>query len=259
MASSRSRSSQQRSQSNGRGRWRSVSSRATTPFPRRPSRPPSSAQSPRTGSSEPPGSFVAAQTPNPSLRANARIRDLTPGNPVSLLGLGPTTRPPRSDTTPSFVSVATEIRSEGHTHNKDQQQQHMFSDEEPDSLNEVIMAINMKNNGSVGCAYYVAAEEVLFLLEDVEMAGAEIVETLLIHASPTTVIIPSRASKALSNILEPGSYDAGQNGSEGESIKARCPSTMLTHRRPAYRGLYPSDPQGSGLPLRDRKREATRN
>ncbi|KAI1858378.1 uncharacterized protein JN550_012743 [Neoarthrinium moseri] len=74
-----------------------------------------------------------------------------------------------------------------------------------DALNEVIMALDMKENGNLGCAYYIAADEALFLLEDVAAAGVEIVETLLVHAKPTTVLTPARTSQALLSLLAKGS------------------------------------------------------
>ena len=73
------------------------------------------------------------------------------------------------------------------------------------------MAIDMKDNGTLGCAYYVAAEEAMFLLEDVAMAGMEIAETLLLHARPTTVLITPRTPQPLFDVLKQGSQrlDAG--------------------------------------------------
>ena len=64
------------------------------------------------------------------------------------------------------------------------------------------MALLLSNNGSIGCAYYVAAEEALYLQEDIPMAGMELVETLLLHVDPTTVLVSSRACHALVEYLE---------------------------------------------------------
>ncbi len=44
-------------------------------------------------------------------------------------------------------------------------------------LYQTIMAIDVKERGTVGCCYYVAREEKLYLLEDVAYAGTEIIET----------------------------------------------------------------------------------
>ncbi|RYP68990.1 hypothetical protein DL769_005377 [Monosporascus sp. CRB-8-3] len=86
--------------------------------------------------------------------------------------------------------------------------------EDADALNEIIMAIDMKNNGNLGCSYYIAAQETLFLLEDVAMAGVELVETLLLHANPTTVLIASRAPDSLADYLERGAQ--GVDGNRGD-------------------------------------------
>lgn len=49
--------------------------------------------------------------------------------------------------------------------------------EDNDSLNEVIMAVDLKDRGTVGCCYYIAKEEKLCLMEDVKSGGIEIVDT----------------------------------------------------------------------------------
>lgn len=47
--------------------------------------------------------------------------------------------------------------------------------EENDTLNEVIMAVDVKVRGTVGCSYYVAREEKLYFMEDVKLGGLEVV------------------------------------------------------------------------------------
>jgi DNA mismatch repair protein MSH5 len=82
------------------------------------------------------------------------------------------------------------------------------------------MAIDMRDNGSqgtsLGCSYYVTIEQTLYLLEDVTMAGVELIETLLLHVQPTTVLISARAPDGLAQVLERGSQDI--NGNKGEII-----------------------------------------
>lgn len=48
-----------------------------------------------------------------------------------------------------------------------------------DDLEQVIMAIDIKEHGTVGCCYYVAQEEKLYILGDVQLGGKEIIETCL--------------------------------------------------------------------------------
>jgi hypothetical protein len=46
--------------------------------------------------------------------------------------------------------------------------------EDCDDVNHVIMAIDMNNKGAIGCSYYVARDEKLYMLQDVN-AGGEII------------------------------------------------------------------------------------
>lgn len=48
-----------------------------------------------------------------------------------------------------------------------------------DDLDQVVMAIDMKECGTVGCCYYVAQEEKLYILGDIRSSGTEAVETCL--------------------------------------------------------------------------------
>lgn len=93
---------------------------------------------------------------------------------------------------------------------------------EPDdseARDEIIMAIDMRDNGTVGCAYYVAIDEVLFLQEDIPMAGIEFVEILVLRVEPTTVLVSLRSPDALVNLLETGAQDFEGNR-EGISISS---------------------------------------
>lgn len=46
-----------------------------------------------------------------------------------------------------------------------------------DTLSEVIMAVDMTPRGTVGCCYYVAREEKLYFMEDIQIGDADIVDT----------------------------------------------------------------------------------
>lgn len=61
---------------------------------------------------------------------------------------------------------------------QDDQQSLVVSEDDRDEMfDNVIMAIDMKERGTVGCAYYVAREERLFCMEDVVNGGKDVVET----------------------------------------------------------------------------------
>lgn len=44
-------------------------------------------------------------------------------------------------------------------------------------MNEVIMAVDLRDRGTVGCAYYVAREEKLYMMDDIRFGGMEVIET----------------------------------------------------------------------------------
>jgi DNA mismatch repair protein MSH5 len=46
-----------------------------------------------------------------------------------------------------------------------------------DTLSEVIMALDMTPRGTVGCCYYIAREERLYFMEDIQIGDVDIVDT----------------------------------------------------------------------------------
>lgn len=54
-----------------------------------------------------------------------------------------------------------------------------FDENEDDSLNEIVLAVDVRNRGTVGCAYYVAREQKLHFMEDMKLGGADIVEACM--------------------------------------------------------------------------------
>jgi DNA mismatch repair protein MSH5 len=48
--------------------------------------------------------------------------------------------------------------------------------EESDALNEVVMALELRGRDNVGCSFYVAREETLYILSDVKFGGLEILD-----------------------------------------------------------------------------------
>ncbi|KAK4212833.1 putative MSH5 protein [Rhypophila decipiens] len=78
----------------------------------------------------------------------------------------------------------------------------VLEENKSDVLNEVIMALDMRKDGRIGCAYYVAMEETLFIEEDTPLGGLEVASTLIMRVQPTTIMIPNRAPQDLVLLLE---------------------------------------------------------
>lgn len=55
--------------------------------------------------------------------------------------------------------------------NRGQQEQ-----DENEDLCQIVMAMDMKERGTVGCCYYVADDQKLYLLEDITSGGLEVIE-----------------------------------------------------------------------------------
>ncbi|KAL8736313.1 MAG: hypothetical protein Q9166_000468 [cf. Caloplaca sp. 2 TL-2023] len=89
--------------------------------------------------------------------------------------------------------------------------------EEDDSLNEVVMAVDLRDRGTVGCAYYIAREEKLYMMQDVNSGGIEIIETLKLHGQPTVILLSTKSDESISTYLDPtgGSPDPAIENADG--------------------------------------------
>ena len=89
-----------------------------------------------------------------------------------------------------------------------------------DNLSEIVMAVNLTDRGTVGCAYYVARDEKLYFMEDVRMGGPDIIDAckkscvqmILTHADrdtvktfvdPTVVLVSSKCDDEVFGRLDP--------------------------------------------------------
>jgi len=100
-------------------------------------------------------------------RSNAAQKPLTSRAPSASL-YRPATSDLRSrSSSPAPSARAMEAEDEVAIHER----------EDNDSLNEVVMALDLRNRDTVGCSYYVAKEETLYLMGDIKFGGLDIVDT----------------------------------------------------------------------------------
>ena len=85
------------------------------------------------------------------------------------------------------------------------------------------MALDFRDGGSMGCAFFATADATLSLSEEVPMADASIAERFVLHARPTTVLVSARAPEGLLDLLEKLSGPAGEDG--------QLPSLVASLRR----------------------------
>ncbi|KAI0838978.1 muts domain V-domain-containing protein [Hypoxylon sp. FL0890] len=172
----------------------------STPDPRQTSRHPNPSNRGRSKPSRRAGSKTTGQSSSssPQLPSHPKRQRLSLHPPSSQASSNVSRRHPENDNA---------------SHEDD-----VLSNEDADALGEIIMAIDMKDNGNLGCAYYVTIDETLFLLDDVPMSGMDLVETLLLHVNPTTVLISARASETLANYLAKKAQ--GVDGNRGDMQSA---------------------------------------
>ncbi|KAL8854642.1 MAG: hypothetical protein Q9221_000677 [Calogaya cf. arnoldii] len=87
--------------------------------------------------------------------------------------------------------------------------------EEDDSLNEVVMAVDLRDRGTVGCAYYIAREEKLYMMQDLTSGGIDIVELLKLHAQPTVILLSTKSDENVSIRLDPTGGSLGSVAGDG--------------------------------------------
>ena len=121
----------------------------------------------------------------------------------------------------SHFSAASSSRDQDVIRAYDETEAEIQEREDADELNEIIMAIEMTKRGSIGCAYYIAREQKLWLMEDIKMAGFEVVDTLKVHIQPTVVLISTRCEEKLEVHLgkEARGIDRGDDASMFVSSK----------------------------------------
>ncbi len=93
--------------------------------------------------------------------------------------------------------------------------------EEDDFLDKVVMAVDMREKGTVGCCYYVAREEKLYMMDDIKYGEMEVIDACMfpldcfsrcllkslvtlvkLHVQPTTILLSSRIDERVEAHLD---------------------------------------------------------
>lgn len=136
---------------------------------------------------------ASSKSHTPMLRGGGRQGSAIPNRPV---------RSSRASVRTSGTRLSSNLFHSDH-------QQHVANEEgDPNEQNddtvlqEVIMALNMKENATIGCAYFNTLDSILYLSEDIPLANTDIAEQFLLHAHPTTILISARAPENFQEFLE---------------------------------------------------------
>jgi DNA mismatch repair protein MSH5 len=67
---------------------------------------------------------------------------------------------------------------------------------------EIVMAMDMKDNSTIGCAYFSTTNGILQVSEDICTASLDIAEQFLIHAQPSSLLVSARSPTSFRDHLE---------------------------------------------------------
>ncbi|KAF5985318.1 DNA mismatch repair MSH5 [Fusarium coicis] len=102
---------------------------------------------------------------------------------------------------------------------------------------EVVMAIDLRDNCTIGCAYFSTTDGILHVSEDITTASLDIAEQFLIHIQPTSLLVSARAPASFRDQLEKITASEGieEDGSE-ESIPGLSQPESQAFRQLRYGG-----------------------
>ncbi|KAF2460904.1 muts domain V-domain-containing protein [Lineolata rhizophorae] len=114
--------------------------------------------------------------------------------------------------------------------------EHFNPGPDTDDLDEVVMAVDMKDRGTVGCSYYVARAEKLYFMEDVKSGSVDVIATLKTFVNPTVVLVPVRIDEKVVERLDPneGRLDSAEDSGD------HVPPAYLLEERPSGEFGYDS-------------------
>ncbi|KAF3043231.1 MutS protein msh5 [Didymella heteroderae] len=98
------------------------------------------------------------------------------------------------------------------------------------------MAVDMTPHGTVGCCYYVAREERLYFMEDLQIGDVDMVDTLKAFIDPTVILVSTRIDDAVIDRFDP-EVRSGESAS-GTNDQFRLP--FLLDVRPPSEFYYDS-------------------
>ncbi len=79
------------------------------------------------------------------------------------------------------------------------------------TASDVIFTIDMKEDFTLGCAFFSSSNCCLSLGQDLALADADVLEQMLVYVQPTAIIISSRAPELLRSFIEESPQLASQS------------------------------------------------
>ncbi|CAA9958588.1 DNA mismatch repair protein mutS [Pyrenophora teres f. maculata] len=105
-----------------------------------------------------------------------------------------------------------------------------------DTLNETVMVVDLTQRGTVGCCYYVARDEKMYFMEDIQCGDVDIVESLKTFIEPTVILVSTKVDDKVIECFDPEARSG--ESSSGDNDQFRLP--YLLEVRPPSEFYYES-------------------
>ncbi|CAN9167596.1 unnamed protein product [Alternaria alternata] len=93
------------------------------------------------------------------------------------------------------------------------------AEENDDTLIEVIMAVDLTPRGTVGCCYYVARDEKLYFMEDIQCGDVDVIEALRTFIEPTVILVSTKIDDKLIERFDPEAANADYAHSDNDQFR----------------------------------------
>ncbi|RYO26585.1 hypothetical protein AA0111_g7984 [Alternaria arborescens] len=93
------------------------------------------------------------------------------------------------------------------------------AEENDDTLIEVIMAVDLTPRGTVGCCYYVAREEKLYFMEDIQCGDVDVIEALRTFIEPTVILVSTKIDDKVIERFDPEAANADYAHSDNDQFR----------------------------------------
>ncbi|KAF6234396.1 hypothetical protein HO173_007429 [Letharia columbiana] len=150
------------------------------------------------------------RTKHPQQRPTKRVGLHLPGNNPGSSAPSFYVRPGyRHSSLSSVAASAVDVARENEIEGEQEE------DSDPD---EVIMCVDMRERGTVGCCYYESSTGSLHLVEDIQCGGLEMIGTLKLHIQPTVVILSMRVDETVERYFDPDGRSRGSANGDSDQF-----------------------------------------
>ncbi|KAG9186743.1 hypothetical protein G6011_09851 [Alternaria panax] len=93
------------------------------------------------------------------------------------------------------------------------------ADENDDTLIEVIMAVDLTLRGTVGCCYYVARDEKLYFMEDIQCGDVDVIDSLRTFIEPTVILVSTKVDDKVIDRFDPEANSGDCASSDNDQFR----------------------------------------